>query len=47
MEYTYEEVTTDFGTSIKRTDEDGVVSWIPVDEANSDYRTYVDSEGNK
>jgi hypothetical protein len=41
MKYTYEKITTDFGISIKRTDTDGVVSWIPVDEANSDYQEYL------
>ncbi len=36
-EYTYEVLET--GT-IKRTDSDGVVWFIPADPANSDYATY-------
>ena len=28
-------------TVIKRTDEDGSVWWIPMDEANSDYQEYL------
>jgi hypothetical protein len=56
MRYTYEKITTDFGISIKRTNTDGVVSWIPVDESNSDYQAYLkeltesvtnDPKGNK
>jgi hypothetical protein len=27
---------------IKRTDADGNVAWIPIDESNSDYREYKD-----
>jgi hypothetical protein len=42
MEYTYEKVTTESGTEvIKRTDADGVISWIPIDPANSDYQEYL------
>jgi hypothetical protein len=29
--------------SIKRTDEDGTVWWIPTDEGNSDYQAYLKS----
>jgi hypothetical protein len=29
--------------SIKRTDEDGVISFIPTDPANSDYQAYLKS----
>ena len=37
----YEIVTTELGSQIlKRTDPDGRVWWIPVDESNSDYRAY-------
>jgi hypothetical protein len=42
MTLTYEEYTTEFGSKfIKRTDEDGKIWWIPVDEANSDYQAYL------
>ena len=27
--------------SIKRTQADGTIHWIPADEANSDYQTYL------
>lgn len=37
-EYEYEGVIT-----IKRTDEDGKIWWIPVDESNSDYQAYLKS----
>ena len=44
MTYTYEEITTDFQTKIiKRTDESGLVAWIPTDPANSDYAAYLAS----
>ena len=40
----YEEYISDFGTkSIKRTDEDGTIWWIPTDPANSDYQAYLAS----
>ena len=42
MKYTYEKVTNDFGVElIKRTDENGLVAWIPLDTANSDYHAYL------
>jgi hypothetical protein len=38
----YEEVIEDgVVTTIKRTDADGVISWIPADPANSDYQAYL------
>ncbi len=41
----YEEVTTDNGSDyIKRTTSDGVVSFIPVDEANADYQAYLNKD---
>lgn len=44
MIYEYEKVTTDNGSDyIKRTDENGLYSFIPVDEANSDYQAYLES----
>ena len=38
--YTYEEVTNDFGTMILRSDG----AWIPIDEGNSDYQTYLNKD---
>ncbi len=38
----YEVITTEFGKQIiERTDEDGIVWWIPEDPANSDYQAYL------
>jgi hypothetical protein len=38
----YEKVTNELGNeSIKRTDPDGTIWWIPIDEANSDYQRYL------
>jgi hypothetical protein len=45
---TYEEVTTATGnTVLKRTDEDGGIAWIPMDEANSDYQRYLNPEAEQ
>jgi hypothetical protein len=45
---TYEEITNDYGvTVIKRTDADGTVAWIPVNEANSDYQRYLNPEAEQ
>jgi hypothetical protein len=42
---TYEIVKNSFDQDIlKRTDEDGKVWWIPMDEANSDYQRYLNPE---
>jgi hypothetical protein len=41
--YTYEVVTEELSTIIKRTDENGVEAWIPTDPANSDYQAYLAS----
>ena len=30
--------------SIKRTNEDGSITWIPIDPANSDYQEYLKHE---
>lgn len=39
---TYEIITSDLGSEIiKRTDENGLVAWIPLDPANSDYQAYL------
>jgi hypothetical protein len=38
----YEVVTSEMGgETIKRTDADGQIWWIPKDEANSDYQRYL------
>ena len=48
MKYTYEKITNDFGIDlIKRTDETGLISWIPIDEANSDYQAYLNPEAEQ
>jgi hypothetical protein len=44
MEYTYEVVSTDLGVDvIKRTNSDDTVTFIPMDENNSDYQAYLAS----
>jgi len=44
QKYTYEIITNLFNSScIKRTDENGLVAWIPMDPANSDYQAYLKS----
>jgi hypothetical protein len=38
----YEEVTTELGKKvIKRTDENGLVAWIPMVAGNADYEAYL------
>jgi hypothetical protein len=45
MGYTYEEITTDTNEIIiKRTDENGVIAWIPTDDGNSDYQRYLNPD---
>ena len=44
MESTYDVITTDKGQVLKRTDPNGLVWWIPMDEANSDYQAYLNPE---
>lgn len=45
MEYTYEFVENSLGgQSLKRTDADGNVWWIPQDEGNSDYQAYLNPD---
>jgi hypothetical protein len=43
------EIVTDFlgVESIKRTDEDGSIWWIPMDESNSDYQRYLNPEAEQ
>lgn len=31
------------GQNLKRTDADGTIWWIPIDESNSDYQAYLAS----
>lgn len=31
----------DIGNFIKRTDENGIIAWIPKDDNNSDYQQYL------
>jgi len=41
----YEEYTSEMGNkSIKRTDPDGTIWWIPADLANSDYQAYLNKD---
>lgn len=40
---TYEKIENDYGICIKMTTEDGVISFIPNDPANSDYQAYLKS----
>lgn len=53
MPITYEEITvpaTEFSpeyTFIKRTNEDGSISGIPLDEANADYQAYLNRDEAK
>ena len=49
MEYTYEVITDELSQTkmIKRTDENGLVAWIPTDLANSDYQAYLDRDKPK
>jgi hypothetical protein len=45
---TYEEITDEIGNEvIKRTDKNGVVTWIPKDLANSDYQRYLNPEAEQ
>ena len=41
MKSTYEVIESPFGKMLKRTDEGGLVWWIPIDPANSDYQAYL------
>ena len=45
MTITYKEMTGEFGWEyIERTNEDGSISVIPKDEANSDYQAYLNKD---
>lgn len=41
MEYTYEIIEAKGSRTLKRTDNNGEVVWIPMNEANSDYQRYL------
>ena len=41
MPLTYEKIETENYVVIKATDENGIISWIPLDPANSDYQKYL------
>ena len=41
MTYTYEIVTAKGFSTLKRTDENGEVCWIPINESNSYYQEYL------
>ncbi len=43
----YEIIENDFGQIIKRENEDGSVTWIPKDPANSDYQRYLNPEAEQ
>jgi len=40
----YEVIETEFYTSIRRYNEDGSFTSIPMDESNSDYQAYLNPE---
>lgn len=41
MKYTYEIITAKGFDSLKRTDENGEICWLPIDERNVDYQAYL------
>jgi hypothetical protein len=48
MKYTYELITSELGGEIlRRVDEQGKETWIPIDEANSDYQRYLNPEAEQ
>ena len=47
MAYTYELVSDQFGEVLVRTSDDGVISYVPIDPANSDYQAYLDRDKPK
>lgn len=40
----YEVITDDTGEVIKRITDDGIISWIPKDQSNSDYQAYLNKD---
>jgi len=48
MATTYTEATNSVGqTVIRRNNEDGTISTIPMDESNSDYQRYLNPEAEQ
>ena len=47
MKPTYEVIEELGNSMLKRTDEDGTIWWIPMDEANSDYQRYLNPEAEQ
>ena len=41
---TYEKIESEYGVSIKRISDDGIISFIPPDPANSDYQAYLNKD---
>jgi hypothetical protein len=41
MTITYEVITDSYGETIKRTNADETVTWIPTDTTNADYQNYL------
>jgi len=44
MAYTYEIVEDQYGKVLVRTSKDGVISFVPFDETNSDYQAYLNKD---
>jgi hypothetical protein len=44
MAYTYEIVEDRYGKVLVRTSDDGVISFVPFDEANADYQAYLNKD---
>ena len=45
---TYEIISNQLGEeTIKRTNDDGSISWIPTDPANSDYQRYLNPKAEQ
>jgi hypothetical protein len=40
----YEIIKDAYGEILKRTDEDGTIWWIPMNESNSDYQAYLNKD---
>jgi hypothetical protein len=45
MKNTYELIQLELGGEVlKRIDANGIISWIPIDPANSDYQAYLNKD---